>query len=66
MTNVVTTISISNRTTAATTRPITRPDGPGSLRSAGDDVVVIVSDGRCKICLATIAMSAILSLISRL
>ena len=66
MTNAVSNTSISIRTTAATTSPMTSPDGPAGsgLGSTGGDV--IVSGGSCKTCLTITPMSAILSLISRL
>ena len=68
MMNAITTTSVNVRTTAATTRPITRLDGPvgsGGVGGAADDssggVVEIVS---CKICLAINATSGILPSIS--
>ena len=64
MTNAVSNTNISIRTTAATTSPMTSPDDLGSgVGSTGGDVVV--SGGSCKTCLATTAISAIPSLMSR-
>ena len=67
MMNAITTTSMNVRTTAATTRPITRPDGPvgsGGVGGAADSSGGVVEIVSCKICLAINAMSGILPSIS--
>ena len=62
--NAITTTSMNVRTTAATTRPITRPVGSGGVGGAADSSDSVVEIVSCKICLAINAMSGILPSIS--